>query len=438
MKKYILLAAFVAAGVISVSQTQDVMTVKMKDGTSHEFKVEDVSEVTFGSSEINPHYPVAEAIDLGLPSGTLWASWNIGASSPEDYGGYYAWGETEIKDVYSTGTYKYYDNAFIHIGDNIASTQYDVAHIKWGGRWHMPTNEQIKELIENCSKTWITQNGVRGQLVTGPNGSSIFLPAAGRKTSSLIHDGLYGNYWSSSLDINDEGQASFLIFTSSEWARDEYTRVWGYPVRAVITPEEKPQDCPVAEAIDLGLPSGTKWASWNVGASKPEDYGGYYGWGETETKDVYNQVTYEYCSGIDNDGDGFYEGNTGYQHIGDDIASTEFDVAHVKWGGSWRMPSYDQIKELRKYCTRTFTQQNGVDGTLVTGPNGNTIFLPASGYKLNDAIKDEGKCSIHWTSTLAIKYYEAAAYYLFSGMYDWNWGDNHFRHFGYSVRPVCK
>ena len=100
--------------------------------------------------------------------------------------------------------------------------------------------------------------------------------------------------------------------------------------------------------IDLGLPSGTKWACCNVGADKPEAYGGYYAWGETEEKDVYNDVTYQYSTGEDGNGDGYYDDyhvETSFdvygvwQSLGDDIAGSQYDVAQVKWGGDWQMPT---------------------------------------------------------------------------------------------------
>jgi len=430
MKKYILLAAFVAAGVISVSQTQDVMTVKMKDGTSHEFKVEDVSEVTFGSSEINPSYPVAEAIDLGLPSGTLWASWNVGASKPEESGGYYAWGETEEKDYYDWSTYTHYDESSsicYHIGDDIAGTEYDVAHVKWGGSWRIPTRAQQDELRANCTRKWTQQNGVNGIQVIGPNGNSIFLPAAGyRMYDGLYNERVHGNYWSSSLRPGFENHPYSLYFESYDWYQDyDSWRDLGLSVRAVYNAEKPHDDCPVAEAIDLGLPSGTKWASWNVGASKPEESGGYYAWGETEEKDYYWWETYTHC-------DGSY---STCHHIGDDIAGTQYDVAHVKWGGSWRMPSVDQFKELVNNCTRTWTTQNGVKGTLVTGPNGRTIFLPAAGYRWYDYLYSEGQYG-HYCASSLYPDHEDCAYYLHFSSGDWYWYYFN-RHFGLSVRAVC-
>ena len=172
------------------------------------------------------------------------------------------------------------------------------------------------------------------------------------------------------------------------------------------------------EYVDLGL--SVKWATCNVGASKPDEYGGYYAWGETEEKDVYNWSTYKY-------------NDNGYVNIGEDIAGTKYDVAHVKWGGSWQMPSSDQIKELYNNCTRKWTLQNGVNGILVTGPNGNTIFLPAAGIRMDEKLHAEGGYGYIWTST---KYDDTYVNGLEFNSTEWNRvGIPHSN--GYSVRPVC-
>jgi YD repeat-containing protein len=373
--------------------------------------------------------PVAEAIDLGLPSGTLWASWNIGASAPEGYGNYYAWGETETKDYYDWSTYTHCDGPWqsAHfIGGDIAGTEYDVAYEKWGGSWRMPSYNQIKELLDNCTQTWTQQNGIRGILVTGRNGNSIFLPAAGYHLHmNLYSDSSHGYYWSSTVNPDNVPNAYGIDFSSGGTNLGYYSRDRGRSVRAVKTPE-KPQECPVAEAIDLGLPSGTKWASWNIGASKPEEYGGYYAWGETEEKDYYDWSTYIHCDGSEET----------CHHIGDDIAGTEYDVAHVKWGGSWRMPTRAQQDELRENCTREWTQQNGVNGIRVIGPNGNSIFLPAAGYRWDDYLNCEGSNGYYWSSSLGYYYSYDACSLLFGSDY-WYWSDYFIRHPGRSVRAVC-
>jgi hypothetical protein len=126
-----------------------------------------------------------EYVDLGLS--VKWATFNVGATKPEEYGDYFAWGETEPKEVYDWSTY-------FEVAD-------DVAAVKWGGKWRMPTMAEQDELRTQCTWTWTSQNGVKGYRVTGTNGNSIFLPAAGyRSGSSLYNTDSKGFYWSSSLN----------------------------------------------------------------------------------------------------------------------------------------------------------------------------------------------------------------------------------------------
>ena len=188
-------------------------------------------------------------------------------------------------------------------------------------------------------------------------------------------------------------------------------------------------------AIDLGLPSGTKWCCCNVGANTPEGYGGYYAWGETSEKSVYNHVTYKYYNGQDTDGDGFIDQNFSVVNIGSDIAGTGYDVAHVRMGAPWRMPSHDQQVELMNNCSRQWTQQNGVNGILVTGPNGGQVFLPAAGNRWYGELYYAGSGGYYWSSSL---YPSDGRYayrlYFYSGGWDWSYDSR--RDFGFSVRPV--
>ena len=140
-------------------------------------------------------------IDLGLPSGTKWACCNVGASTTEDYGAYYRWGETSPLTIGETPAAYPYEG--VDLGD-ISGTQYDAATAKWGAPWRMPTKDQINELLENCTSTWVVQNGVNGRLLTGANGMTIFLPAAGSfLTGKLYGVGAGGVCWSStSYDEN--------------------------------------------------------------------------------------------------------------------------------------------------------------------------------------------------------------------------------------------
>ena len=188
--------------------------------------------------------------------------------------------------------------------------------------------------------------------------------------------------------------------------------------------------------VDLGLPSGLKWATCNVGASKPEDYGDYYAWGETEEKSDYSWSTYKWCNGS-------YDTQTKYCIDSDygtvdnkTVLDPEDDVAHVKWGGTWRMPTLDEQNELREKCTWTWTTQNGVKGYKVTSPNGNSIFLPAAGYRGGTEVSYRGSSGYYWSSSLySSRSYNAYDLRFSSGFHYWRYD---YRYLGHSVRPVCE
>ena len=183
------------------------------------------------------------------------------------------------------------------------------------------------------------------------------------------------------------------------------------------------------EYVDLGLPSGIKWATCNVGATNPEEYGGYYAWGETEEKKNYDESTYKWRNGSSTSSYGTVDNKT--------VLDPEDDVAHVKWGGSWRMPTKAEQDELRNNCTWTWTTQNGVNGYKVTSKtNGNSIFLPAAGGRNGANLNYSGSVGYYWSSSLNEGYsYSAFNLYFYSGLYDWF--DN-LRYNGFSVRPVSE
>ena len=180
------------------------------------------------------HHP--HLIDLGLPSGTLWACCNLGASVPEDYGNYYAWGETNIKSVYNKSTYLYYSSYnFQDIGSDISGTEFDAATVNWGSPWRMPTEKQLLELVDKTTSKWVTQDYVAGQKLTGSNGGSIFLPAAGlRSENSLRYAKNMGFYWSSSLDQSWPSSAYYYYFIDSTPSAHVFDgRQDGLPIRPV-------------------------------------------------------------------------------------------------------------------------------------------------------------------------------------------------------------
>ena len=193
-----------------------------------------------------------EFVDLGLPSGTLWATCNVGATDSEDFGDYFAWGETLPKDIYDWKSYKYGNlanecfelikyctdsccglNGFVD-GLTVLEPIDDAARANWGADWRMPTKEEWEELYRITTCNWTTQNGVEGRLLTGVNGNSIFLPATGfRLDGELIGSGL-GIYWSSTLhtDFTVRGW-SFHFDSVNSHVCGTYERCRGHVVRAV-------------------------------------------------------------------------------------------------------------------------------------------------------------------------------------------------------------
>ena len=151
--------------------------------------------------------------------------------------------------------------------------------------------------------------------------------------------------------------------------------------------------------VDLGL--SVKWATCNIGASKPEEFGNYYAWGETENKTIYNWNTYKWCMGdytnITKYGENSNYGIIDYKRV----LELDDDAAHINWGGNWRMPTAEEMEELRKECTWLWTSQNGIDGYKVMSKhNGNSIFLPSSGCIKESAFYQTNKYGYYWSSTV--------------------------------------
>ena len=420
-----------------------------------------ISVFVFGETQDND----PEAVDLGLPSGLKWASFNLGATKPEEYGNFYVWGETETKEDFSWMTYKWCmgaDNTMIKYctnssygyngftdGKTVLEPEDDAAHVNLGGNWRMPTHSEWDELRVKCTWSRTSVNGINGDLVTGPNGNSIFLPAAGDRSDSRFYNvGSFGSYWSSSLDKNASGFAWSEVNGPETFNRYVNFRYGGFSVRPVYDDSEQKPEYKRPEPIDLGLPSGLKWASFNLGASRPEEYGYYYAWGETEYKKGYwafDWDTYKWCMGTSQtltkycsnplDGyDGFTDGKM--------VLDLDDDVAHVKLGENWRMPTTSEQGELWRNCTWEWTQLNGVNGCRVTGPNGNSIFFPAAGTHYPVAADEEYR-GYYWSSSLKqpnsyhAYYLEFGYYYDYGEITPYVRGEYFtFRCYGASIRPV--
>lgn len=438
----ILITAFLCMPIIAQEEFIDIY---LSDGTIETYATSDIDSIVHEDDTAINGY---EFVDLGLS--VMWASCNVGADSPEDYGNYYAWGETNTKSTYTSSNCTTY---YVSLSDISGNATYDAATSIWGSPWRLPTKAELYELVDSCQWTWTTQDGVYGYLVSSDEGASIFLPAAGfRMNSSRISAGSKCYYWSSTPDNNNLDSAWGLSCDESTIAiYTGYERYYGMPLRPVADYESASYNVnlylsdgsiisyPVStvdsmkivessadgkingyEYVDLGL--SVKWAACNLGADSPEDYGNYYAWGETETKSSYttaNSVTY----GVS---------------MSDISGNATYDAATANWGSSWRLPTNTEKRELVNKCTWEWTTQNGVNGYLITGPNEHTIFLPAAGNKTNSSSLAYGSAGRYWTSTPSSSTTDNTYAYGFnfgSSLLPTDY-DNLFRNYGLTIRAV--
>ena len=522
-----------------------------------------------------------DMVDLGLS--VKWATCNLGASKPEEYGGYYQW--AGLKDFtsasisldwnncpYHTGSSLYYgwtryvpsDKSSYWSGngspDNrtILEPEDDVAHVTLGDNWRMPTKEEWKELINNCTWSWTNDyngTGVAGNIGTsnipGYTNKSIFLPAAGGhhliyyelgvpSECYFRNIGSTGYYWTSSLGDFPDG-AFMPYFSSGFWYDGQNFRVDGNTVRPVYVENEKVRvmgvivdptrfslnigdayslsatiipsnaqekglnwsssdpsvatvdqngkvigvkvgssiitvkttdggytaTCSVtvssptpAGAVNLGL--SVKWATCNIGATKPEEYGDYYAWGETETyyeagyaqenpqthwksryaADGYAWSNYKWCNGSS-------EKLTKYNTISNygmvdnnTVLDSDDDIAHIKRGGKWRIPTNDEWIELKENCIWLWSNNynnSGVSGIIVTsrkpGYTDKSIFLPAAGTRPGCNLISFNGHGVYLSSSIRTDqpFWVNTLYFYSDNMYT---GHNSDRCTGLSVRPV--
>lgn len=228
MRRIIILIATVLYATIGWAQT---MNIHYKNGQTVQYNMNNIDYVEY--TEDNPNnaqVSSGEAVDLGLS--VLWASCNVGATSPEQYGDKFAWGETETKSKFKKDNYLYYDSSsesYMDIGSNIGGTDYDVAHVKWGNNWRMPTYEELKELRKECTWQWSNLNGINGWVVIGKNGNSIFFPTGDNTiylwASTIVDDNLNGH----------SGSGRGICFSNStyQYSNSGFSRYFGNYVRPV-------------------------------------------------------------------------------------------------------------------------------------------------------------------------------------------------------------
>lgn len=361
-----------------------------------------------------------EYVDLGLPSGNLWAKCNLGASAPEQYGDYYAWGETKPKQMYTYPNHKWYKEGAPSLGftkynnedGKLTLENEDDAVIQnLGNGWRTPTLADFRELT-NQKYTTIkktTLNGVAGYQITSKrNKKSIFIPCAGFKrdkpqTREISADEEVAVCMTNLRRIdNMVYNAWTFAFQNDRIGRYGKLRPDGISIRPVKGPGVPvPNNC-----VDLGLASGLLWAKCNMGTTDPTKPGDYYAWGETETKKKYAENYKFYGKSSIKDGVIKYNRRDGKM-----VLELEDDAANVVLGVGYRIPTKEDWKELLDECkweAETFTapiewdpsQKKFIKLWKVTGPNGNSIILPNSnGYKFEKGYEKEDY-TFYTTSTL--------------------------------------
>lgn len=505
-------------------------------------------------------------IDLGLPSGTLWSSCNLGASTPDGFGYYYAYGDVngyEFTDTHDWSMENWVLNGsdYSAINNYAGNAAYDAATYALGENWRTPNKTQLEELISSCSISVTTYNGINGQLLTGPNGNSIFLPASGYKsfdgydctpggvvglyrcdynypgpeyyclawnsdpsnyqmagsgststnfsggysirpvyvgsatsvatikdaftipsgvTLSISNSTSYpwennsgtltpGNsgihssdsYFTATITCTNNATLTFDWYVSSESGCDNlyyyvdggtktqisgttssasqtinlsagtHTVTFGYKKDGSVNSGndkgyvsnlkiQKEAVLPPG-VVDLGLPSGTKWATCNLGATTPEEFGKFFAWGEVQG--YYETESHNFSSASCRLQDVTHP---------DICGDPNYDAATYLLGSNWRLPSYTELKELEDNCSYTLTTQNGVYGMRFVGPNGNVLFLPAAGY-WNGSSPSHGTTKNYinyWTGTQTSTH---CAHLLYGD--DFN-NQGWLSYYGLSIRPV--
>lgn len=359
-------------------------------------------------------------VDLGLPSGNLWAECNLGASSPEAYGDYYAWGEVEPKQEYTYPNHKWYKEGAPSLGftkynnedGKLTLEDEDDAVIQnLGNGWRTPTLADFRELtnqkLTTIKKT--TLNGVAGyQITSKKNGKSIFIPFAGFKrdkpqTREISADEEVAVCMTNLRRIDDMVYNAWTFaFQNDRIGRYGKLRPDGISIRPVKGPGVPvPNNC-----VDLGLASGILWGKYNLGTTDPTKPGDYYAWGETETKKKYAENYKFYGKSSIKDGVIKYNRRDGKM-----VLELEDDAANVVLGVGYRIPTKEDWKELLDECkweAETFTapiewdpsQKKFIKLWKVTGPNGNSIILPNSnGVKFKKGY-DHEDYTFYTTSTL--------------------------------------
>ncbi len=354
-------------------------------------------------------FPVPEKVDLGLS--VKWASFNVGASAPEEAGRYVGWGDnTGMLESFNGNDYAVGNNSL----DIRGNVKYDVAANKWGDKWRMATRAEFIELFQGTTVSVVVSNGVTCYKFLAKNGSGnyILLPVVGLVNDSYkVSKTNFGWYWTSECTEDARGYMTMIFSTSTPDLEDfeDYVKWFRTPIRAVyeesssqsgggesgggesgggsgddpVTPVT-PESPTAGTAVDLGLPSGTLWADRNIGSTSTDLVGDYLTWGAINEQTDYTVKGYIYYNASGYNGM-TYLGTSSDYTASYSICGTEYDAARQRWGSTWSLPTRAQITELREQCTWTWTSRSTSSGyyygfIVQSKTNSNSIFLPAAGY----------------------------------------------------------
>lgn len=404
------------------------------------------------TGEIDGH----DYVDLGLPSGVLWATEDVKATTASGKTScFFSWGETSPKEVYDFTTYTYAtpdslytkyvvnpDCSATKTADNILTlfSSDDTANRIWGGRWFMPSADDLRELVNYCTFDYVYDKDSLCY-VTGTskvNGKKIYFPMVGLMYEDKLtfeNQGLF--VMSSDLGEQDRYARGFTAnFQENEETKKlelhagmkMRLRIQGFCVRPCIPATATPK------AVDLGLPSGTKWADINLGARGPQYQGYLFAWGETVTKFPYDYTNYAF---------GKPDAFTKYWTNGEGadnktVLETSEDAARKVWGEKWQMPSEEDFDELMKECQFEPETIGTLKVVKVTGPNGNSIILPCSGTIWQENLEYFNQRGFYWCTKLDPEDDIYGRGLFITGKGTAQWGAKFNRGSGRTIRPVKK
>lgn len=342
-------------------------------------------------------------------------------STQEDYSNY-----QEVEMIFSDGLYS------TKLDDLLSNTLYYIRYLAKNSysmllideKHSFSTLEIILPTVETVSVTDIMTNNatVSGNVLSYGDGNI--------GECGVVYSASQNPTLEDSVVVYGETIGEFTCsLTSLQPGITYYVRAYATGKKGTAYGEELSFTTETHAYVDLGL--SVKWATCNIGASSPEEYGDYFAWGETAPKDVYVWSTYKWCNGSQNTLTKYCT-NKEYGAVDNKITlELEDDAAHVNWGGEWRMPTKEELEELHKKCTWTPTKINGVSGREITGPNGNKLFLPYSGY-CSEGKYPGGGTGHCWSNTSSLH----KAYCL-----TYSWDGNKFvaadlRSFGFTIRAV--